>query len=78
MTRVAFALFLVAAVAVGVLALTGEPGRATLEWMGWRIEMTAATAALLTLFSALLFTLLWRGIIWIVEAPRRAARATAG
>lgn len=77
MSRVAFALFLVAAVAVGVLALTGEPGRAALEWMGWRIEMTAATAALLTLFSALLFTLLWRGIIWIVEAPRRAARARA-
>nr|WP_295110563.1 heme biosynthesis HemY N-terminal domain-containing protein [uncultured Caulobacter sp.] len=77
MTRGAFALFLVAAVAVGVLALTGEPGRAMLDWMGWRIEMTAATAALLTLFSALLFTLLWRGIIWIVEAPRRAARARA-
>ena len=77
MTRVAFALFLVAAVAVSVLALTGEPGRASLEWMGWRIEMTAAAAALLTLFSALLFTLLWRGVIWIVEAPRRAARARA-
>lgn len=77
MTRVAFALFLVAAVAVGVLALTGEPGRAALEWMGWRIEMTAAAAALLTLFSALLFTLVWRGVIWIVEAPRRRARARA-
>ncbi len=77
MIRVAFALFLVAAVAVGVLALTGEPGRAWLEWMGWRIEMTAAAAALLTLASALLFTLLWRGVIWIVEAPRRAARARA-
>lgn len=75
MTRVAFVLFLVAAVAVSVLALTGEPGRASLDWMGWRVEMTAAAAALLTLFSALLFTFLWRGIIWIVEAPRRAARA---
>lgn len=77
MTRVAFALFLVAAVAVTALALTGEAGRAALEWMGWRIEMTAAAAALLTLFSALLFTLLWRAVIWIVEAPRRAARARA-
>lgn len=77
MTRVVLALFLVAAVAVSVLALTGEPGRAALEWMGWRIEMTAAAAALLTLFSALLFTVLWRGVIWIVEAPRRAARARA-
>ncbi|ATC23092.1 heme biosynthesis protein HemY [Caulobacter vibrioides] len=77
MTRVAFALFLVAVVAVSVLALTGEPGRASMEWMGWRVEMTAAAAALLTLFSALMFTLLWRGVIWIVEAPRRAARARA-
>ena len=77
MIRVAFALFLVAAVAVGVLAVTGEPGRAALEWMGWRVEMTAAAAALLTLFSALAFTLIWRGVIWIVEAPRRAARARA-
>lgn len=77
MTRVAFSLFLVAVVAVSVLALTGEPGRASMEWMGWRVEMTAAAAALLTLFSALMFTLLWRGVIWIVEAPRRAARARA-
>ena len=77
MTRVAFALFLVAVVAVSALALTGEPGRASMEWMGWRVEMTAAAAALLTLFAALLFTLLWRGVIWIVEAPRRAARARA-
>ena len=77
MTRVAVSLFLVAVVAVSVLALTGEPGRASMEWMGWRVEMTAAAAALLTLFSALMFTLLWRGVIWIVEAPRRAARARA-
>ena len=77
MTRVAIAFFLVAVVAVGALALAGEPGRASLEWMGWRVEMTAAAAALLTLFSALMFTLLWRGIIWIVEAPRRAARVRA-
>ena len=77
MTRVAIAFALVAVVAVGALALAGEPGRASLEWMGWRVEMTAAAAALLTLFSALMFTLLWRGIIWIVEAPRRAARVRA-
>ena len=77
MIRLAFALFLVAAVAVGTLALAGEPGRAWLEWMGWRVEMTAAAAALLSLFSALLFTLIWRAVIWVVEAPRRAARARA-
>jgi len=75
--RAAIILFLVAAAAVAAVALTGEPGRAHLEWMGWRVEMTAATAALLTLFSALLATILWRGLIWVIEAPRRAARARA-
>ena len=77
MIRVAFMLFLVAAVAVATVALMGEPGRAHLEWMGWRVEMTAAAAALLTLFSALLATILWRGLIWVIEAPRRAALARA-
>ena len=77
MIRVSFAFFLVAAVAVATLALMGEPGHAHLDWMGWRVEMTAAAAALLTLFSALLATLLWRGLIWVIEAPRRAARARA-
>ena len=77
MIRAAFILFLVAAVAVAAVALTGEPGRAVLDWMGWRVEMTAAAAALLTLFSALMATILWRGLIWVIEAPRRAARARA-
>ncbi|ALL14916.1 heme biosynthesis protein HemY [Caulobacter henricii] len=77
MIRAAFVLFLVAAVAVATVALMGEPGRAHLDWMGWRVEMTAAAAALLTLFSALLATVLWRGLIWVIEAPRRAALARA-
>jgi len=77
MIRAAFILFLVSAAAVAAVALTGEPGRAYLDWMGWRVEMTAATAALLTLFSALLATILWRGLIWVIEAPRRAAAARA-
>lgn len=77
MIRAALILSLVAAVAVTAVALTGEPGLARLDWMGWRVEMTAAAAALLTLFSALIATLLWQGLIWVVQAPRRAARARA-
>jgi HemY protein len=77
MIRAAFILFIVAAVAVAAVALTGEPGRANLDWMGWRVETTAAAAALLTLFSALMATILWRGLIWVIEAPRRAAKARA-
>jgi HemY protein len=77
MIRAAIVFFLVAAIAVAVVALTGEPGAASLDWMGWRVEMTAAAAALLTLFAALLATILWRSLLWVVEAPRRAARARA-
>ncbi|HQR89112.1 MAG TPA: heme biosynthesis HemY N-terminal domain-containing protein, partial [Caulobacter sp.] len=77
MIRVSLILFFVAVVAVATLALMGEPGRAQLDWMGWRVEMTAAAAALLTLFSALAATVHWRGLIWVIEAPRRAARARA-
>jgi HemY protein len=75
MIRAAIVFFLVAALAVAVVALTGEPGAASLDWMGWRVEMTAAAAALLTLFTALLATILWRGLLWVIEAPKRAARA---
>jgi HemY protein len=77
MIRAAIVFFLVAALAVAVVALTGEPGAASLDWMGWRVEMTAAAAALLTLFTALLATVLWRALLWVIEAPRRAARARA-
>jgi HemY protein len=77
MIRAAIVFFLVAAIAVAVVALTGEPGAASLDWMGWRVEMTAAAAALLTLFTALLATILWRGLLWVIEAPQRAARARA-
>jgi HemY protein len=70
--RTALILLLVAAVAVAVLALTGDAGYATLVWLDWRIDMTAATAALLVLFGALAATLLWRLAIWLLEMPRRA------
>lgn len=77
MIRALLALVLIAIIAVIVVSLTGEPGAASLEWLGWRVEMTAAAAALLTLLLALVAAALWRGLLWIIEAPRRAARARA-
>ncbi len=77
MIRALSALVLIAVIAVIVVSLTGEPGAASLEWLGWRVEMTAAAAALLTLLLALVAAALWRGLLWIIEAPRRAARARA-
>lgn len=75
MIRTVLVVALVAALALAILAVTGEPGHATVEWLGWRADMTAVTLALLVVFGSLLATLLWRVLLWIVEAPRRAKRA---
>lgn len=75
MIRVAIVIFLVAALAVTVLALGGDAGEAHLIWRGWRVDMTAAAAALLVLFVSLLATIFWSAAKWVLEAPRRAARA---
>lgn len=75
MIRTALVLALVAALALAILAATGEPGHATVEWLGWRADMTAVTLALLVVFGSLLATLLWGALLWVVETPRRAERA---
>lgn len=77
MIRAALAFVLVAGMIVAILAVTGEPGRASLVWLGWRADMTAAAAALLTLGFSLVATIVWRLALWIVESPRRAARIRA-
>jgi HemY protein len=75
MIRIVLAFLLVATAVVTALALTGEPGAATLTWLGWRIDMTAAAAVLLLLAVALAAMLVWRLLLWVLEAPRRAERA---
>lgn len=77
MIRAALVLILVAAAATTILAITGDAGRASVVWLGWRADMTAAAAVLITLFAALLAMVVWRLLLWLVEAPRRAARARA-
>jgi len=75
MIRAALVILLAAVAAVAALAIVGDPGRATVIWLGWRADMTAAAAALITLFGALLAMAVWRLLIWVLEAPRRAERA---
>ncbi|THD74461.1 MAG: heme biosynthesis protein HemY [Phenylobacterium sp.] len=77
MIRGGIVVLLVAAVAVAILALTGDPGRASLTWLGWRADMTAATAVLIVFLGSLLATVGWRTLLWILAAPQRAARARA-
>lgn len=77
MIRGSIVIFIVAAVVVAVLAMTGDAGRATIVWLGWRADMTAATAVLIVFLGSLIGTIAWRTLLWILEAPERAARARA-
>lgn len=77
MIRATLVLIVLAAVAVAVLALAGEPGRASVEWLGWRVDMTAAAAIVTVLVLAFLAVSLWRITLWVVETPRRNALARA-
>lgn len=77
MIRAAIVIFLVAAVAVSVLALAGDSGQASLVWLGWRADMTAAVALLLALLASLVAAVAWRTVLWILDAPQRAERARA-
>lgn len=75
MIRGGLVIFVIAAVAVTILALTGDPGRASVTWLGWRADMTAATLVLIVFFTSLVATVGWRTLLWILAAPQRAARA---
>lgn len=75
MIRISLVVFLVTAAAVAVLAIAGDPGRATLTWLGWRADTTAAAAMLMVLLLSLSALIGWRTLIWILEAPKRAEQA---
>ncbi len=74
----AFALAVVAALILAALAaLAGQPGQLSLEWLGWRADTSAAAALVLFAAATLLAVLAWSLLIWLLAAPRRAARARA-
>ncbi|HZZ34615.1 MAG TPA: heme biosynthesis HemY N-terminal domain-containing protein [Caulobacteraceae bacterium] len=77
MIRVGIAILIVAALIVAALSLNGEPGLASVTWLGWEVKTTAAAAVLLIGLATLMATIFWRTLIWIIEAPKRAARASA-
>ena len=77
MIRGALILLLLVAVIAVSLAASGEPGRASVVWLGWRLDTTAATAAILLAFLSLFAVAFWRAAVWIAGAPRRQALARA-
>lgn len=77
MIRAGLVFLLMAGIAVGVLALVEDTGRATLVWLGWRADTTAAAAILMALTFGLACAVVWRTVLWVMDAPRRAERARA-
>lgn len=74
MIRVAIACLAVIALMVAVLASAGEAGRASITWLGWRADLTATNLILILIVLALVAMLIWRLLIWVVEAPARSAQ----
>jgi len=72
-----FGLTAVAVLTATAFALSGEAGRASVEWLGWRVNMTGAAALSLMLIGAFLAVSLWRALLWVLETPARDARARA-
>jgi HemY protein len=77
MIRASLVILIVGAVAVAALAMTGDAGQASVTWLGWRADMTASAAVVIVLFGALVVTIFWRTLLWILAAPRRAERIRA-
>lgn len=64
----------VTALVVAILASAGEAGQASIVWLGWRADLSATSLILILLFIALIAMLVWRLLLWVIEAPARAAR----
>jgi HemY protein len=76
MIRVFLFLLLAAAIAAGAVWLADQPGgEVSLEWLGWRIETSAAVLALLGLIAAVALTIAWRAVRLVWTAPGRIAEA---
>ena len=68
---------IIALVVAASFALAGEAGQASVEWLGWRINMTAAAALCAVLTLTFVAVSIWRLLLWIIETPARDARARA-
>lgn len=55
--------------------LASNPGSASADWLGWRIDTTAALAVVLVVLAALSAAGLWTAVLWLARIPARSARA---
>jgi HemY protein len=74
MIRVLVFLSIVCAVAVGVVWLANRPGDVAITWQGWRIETSVMVLTVVVALTAMLSTLLWSVLRFVLAAPQLAAR----
>jgi HemY protein len=75
MKRVLLGFLVGALLALAAFAFWGDPGRASAEWLGWRIDASATTVAAAILTAAVLVALLLAAAGWLGRAPARRAEA---
>src|SRR5690606_3635748 len=56
------------------VAAGGDAERVRADWLGWRLDTSAAAALILIGVMTLLAVVFWRVALWLAEAPRRAER----
>ena len=75
MVRLLFIILLAFLAAVGAAWLADNPGRAVIDWNGWRLETTAAIMALLLLLAVAVLLIVFRLTVWLLRdtpfAPER-------
>lgn len=69
MIRLVVLVLVVLALGIGAAWLAETPGRLALDWHGYRIETSAATAAILALFFAFVMALLYRFWLFVRQGP---------
>ena len=74
--RLLIPILIVLALATGFgFVLADHPGRASLDWAGWRVDTSAAAVLVLLFGLSLLLAALWRLVGWLAGAPARGERA---
>jgi len=71
MIRAIVALVVLAAVAATAAWLSQNPGDVSVNWRGWRIESSAATALMAVAAVAAATAILYRVWVWLRRGPRR-------
>jgi HemY protein len=75
MKRILLGVLVGALIGLAAFAFWGDPGRASVQWLGWRIDTSAATVAAAVLTASVLLAFVLAAGGWIGKTPARRARA---